>query len=151
MTLLPEHEREDVLARIHKYAIPSESDRTSTSFKVSQLLDDPLLNSAFSETLRLQVNGLSTRGVEKDWSITVDGQSYVLEKGTTVFCSMPGFHKDPEIYENPEEFRLRRFIHLHTKGGEMDNRATPFTKAGVSLRLPFLPWGGGVHMVYLLY
>jgi len=147
IALLPENERKEVLDRIDQYVIPCESDRYSTSFNVSELLEDPLINSAFSETLRLQVNGLSTRGVEKDTSVTVNGQPYVLEKGTTVFCSMPGVHKDPEIFENPEEFRLKRFIHLHTKANGSDIRSTPFTKNGIPLRFPFLPWGGGNYMV----
>lgn len=150
MSLLKPDELEDIQTRLQKYVIDSESDKNSVSFNVAELLEDPILNSGFSETLRLQVNGLSTRGVDCDTTITVDGYPYVLEKGSTVFCSMPGVHKDPEIYDEPEKFRLKRFIQLHTKGGEVDSRMAPFTKRGIPLRYPFLPWGGGVHMVSLL-
>jgi cytochrome P450 len=150
VTCLKKTEREDVLSRIQKHVISTESSKGSTSFNVFELLKDPILNSAFSETLRLQVNGLSTRGVEEDTPLSVNGQTYSLEKGSTVFLSMPGVHKDPEIYENHEDFQLRRFLYMHSKGDEgYDNEKSQkvVTKNGAVVRQPFFPWGGGHFMV----
>jgi cytochrome P450 len=150
VTCLEEVERNNVLSRIQKQVIANESTKSSTSFNVSDLLKDPVLNSAFSETLRLQINGLSMKGVEQDTTLSVNGQTYTLEKGSIVFISMPGVHKDPEIYENPEQFQLKRFLYLHTT--EKDDYDTEqsqkvFTKNGVVVRQPFFPWGGGHFMV----
>jgi cytochrome P450 len=151
VTCLKETEREEVLSRIQKHVISSESTKESTSFNVFELLKDPILNSAFSETLRMQINGLSMKGVEQDTALTVNGQTYSLEKGSKVFLSMPGVHKDPEIYENPQQFHLKRFLYLHSNGDdEYDNGKTQkvFTKNGVVVRQPFFPWGGGNFMVW---
>jgi cytochrome P450 len=149
-TCLKKTEREDVLSRIRKHVISNESTKESTSFNLFELLKDPILNAAFSETLRMQVNGLSMKGVEEDTALTVNGQTYSLEKGSTVFLSMPGVHKDPEVYENPEQFQLKRLLYMHSKGdGEYDNEKSQkvFTKNGVVVRQPFFPWGGGHFMV----
>lgn len=35
---------------------------------------------------------------------------FVLEKGTSVFIPVMGLQRDPEIYENPMEFRPERFL-----------------------------------------
>ncbi|KAL7027301.1 hypothetical protein ACKWTF_005400 [Chironomus riparius] len=49
---------------------------------------------------------------------TFPGTKYTIEKGTSVFIPVLGFHRDPEIYENPMEFRPERFLDSPTGNGK---------------------------------
>lgn len=94
------------------------------------------------------MNGLSPRAVLHDTTITVDGQTYLVRKGDTVFIVMASVHKNPEIYDSPYDFQLKRFIHLHDKTGNDQYRSSKvFNKSGVQVRNPFIWWGGGQHIV----
>jgi cytochrome P450 len=128
--------------------LPEESSKDTTTFNIQKLIQDPLLNSAFSETLRIQMNGLIAREVCQDTTITVNDQPYSLKKGDIVFISMMGVHRNPEIYDSPDTFRLTRFLELHTKTEGDNYKAQKATmKNGVTLRNPFIWWGGGSHIV----
>jgi cytochrome P450 len=108
-----------------------------------------VLNAALSETLRLQMNGLSPRTVLQDATVTAGEQTYAVQKGETVFIVMASVHKNPEIYDNPYEFQLKRFIHMHDKNDtdQYQSSVNFSTKSGVQVRNPFIWWGGGQHMV----
>ncbi|XP_070492972.1 uncharacterized protein [Chironomus tepperi] len=41
---------------------------------------------------------------------TFSGTKWTVEKGTTVFIPVLGMHRDPEIYDDPMEFRPSRFL-----------------------------------------
>ena len=49
---------------------------------------------------------------------TFPGTKWTIEKGTSVFIPVLGFHRDPEIYENPMEFRPSRFLDSPTGNGK---------------------------------
>jgi len=137
-----------MLHRIESWVLNEKSTRVSTSFNVSGLLGDPILNSAVSETLRMQFRGLSVRGISQDTTLSIHGRPFELEEGGTVFLSMSCVHKDPGIYEFPNEFRLKRYVHMHTKTENDDGREKVFFwKNGAAIRHPLLPWGGGHFMV----
>jgi cytochrome P450 len=141
-------QRNHVLRQIDKYVIAEESTVESTSFNVPGLLKDPLLNSALSETLRINFRGLNVRGVAESTSLTVAGKSYAIQKGSVLFLPMTCVHKDPAIYENPYEYRPDRFLEMHSNIGDDSTRAKVyFSKHGVPIRHPLLPWGGGHFMV----
>jgi cytochrome P450 len=106
-------------------------------------MQDPMLNAAFSETLRLQANGLSPRAIEHDTTVSALGQTYSFRKGETVIINMAGVHKNPNNYESPEEFRLTRFMNASYDSGN----AKVLAKDGSQLKVPYMPWGGGQHMV----
>lgn len=57
-----------------------------------------------------------TRECNKDHKFS--GTDYVVEKGTQIFIPVLGFHRDPEIYENPMEFRPERFLDSSTGHGK---------------------------------
>jgi cytochrome P450 len=120
-------------------------------FDIGSLSQDPLLNSALWETLRLQMNGLSPRWVQHDATIAVNERLYNLQKDDWIFISMDGLHKNPEIYDNPREFSLKRFVQIPTTSGDEYKPRKVFTKGNVQVRNPYVWWGGGQHIVESLY
>ncbi|CAH0558020.1 unnamed protein product [Brassicogethes aeneus] len=66
------------------------------------------LDMVVNETLRKYPFGLFLNRVcNRDYTVKETG--FVIEKGTPIIISIDGIHKDPEIYESPEEFRPERF------------------------------------------
>ena len=148
LACLKEDEKNEVLDRIQNCVVSDQSTRNVTSFNVADLLRDPVLNSAVSETLRMEFRGLSPRGISQDTTLTVNGRPFELQKGTSIFVSTTGVHKDPGIYQSPYEYRLKRYEHMHTKTETSDGQAPIFFwKNGAPIRHPLLPWGGGHFMV----
>lgn len=45
---------------------------------------------------------------------TIPDTEQIIPKGTGVMIPVLGFHRDPEIYENPMEFRPERFVDSST-------------------------------------
>lgn len=131
--------KQTVLDRVQRYVTAPKINEESTSFHVSTLVQDPLLKSALKETLRLQVLGLSVRVLQEDTTVTIEGRPYTLEKHSSAIVAMPLIHKDPNIYENPDNFELERFLE--------EDEAKVFSKNGIPLRTPFIPWGGGAFKV----
>jgi cytochrome P450 family 6 len=55
------------------------------------------------------------RGCLRDYK--VPGSDLVIPKGTSVLIPMFGLHRDPEIYENPMQFKPERFLDSATGNG----------------------------------
>ena len=138
-----------VLGRIDQYVIAEESTAESASFDVPSLLRDPLLNSALSETLRINFRGMNVRGVAETTSLTIGGRRFEYKQGSVLFLPMTCVHKDPAIFDKPDEYQLDRFLEMHSNAGVAENtkNRTHFSKHGVPIRHPLLPWGGGHFMV----
>ena len=68
------------------------------------------------------------RECTKDHTFT--GTKYTIEKGTSLFIPVQGIQRDPDIYENPMEFRPERFLDSPTGNGN-------------SKGLFYLPFGDG--------
>ena len=77
-------EQQELRTRIQQYVI-GENTKDPATFNVTALLQDPVLNAAVSETLRLQMNALSPRAVQQDTSLIVNNQSYTFKKGEMLF------------------------------------------------------------------
>jgi hypothetical protein len=128
------------------------------------------LNSALSETLRIQFRGLSIRGVEQDTYLTVNvpkslpsvitsvtstppaptvTKSYFLPANSTLFLSTSCIHKNPAIYDSPFEYRVHRFEKMWRD--KFDDIEPPekgwFFMDGGVVKYPLMPWGGGHFMV----
>lgn len=71
------------------------------------------------ETLRkYPLASMLIRECTKDYKIS--GSDLVIPKGTSVFIPCLGLHRDPEIYENPMEFKPERFLNSPTGGGRSE-------------------------------
>jgi len=144
---LPPDQKQRILAEIAKHVISSSRD--SVSFDIPSLLGSPLLNSALSETLRMEFRGLSARGVSQQTSININNHVYTLEKDSMVFLAMSCVHKDPGIYTNPEKYQVHRYEEWwRGKLQGDDDSKSSFYKNGVPLKHPLMPWGGGYYMVH---
>lgn len=62
----------------------------------------------FLETLR-KYPPISSLNRECTRDYRIPGTKVTIEKGTLVVTSVLGFHRDPDFYADPEEFRPERF------------------------------------------
>lgn len=180
---LPTEEKNLILEEIKTHVLLEstdhqlqDKDQCKTGFKgvkfnTATLLRSPLLNSALSETLRIQFRGLSVRGVEQDTCLTVNipkspstgtvtsptstlpasavTKSYFLPANSTLFLSTSCIHKNPAIYYSPFEYKVHRFEKMWRD--KFDDLQPPekgwFFMDGGVVKYPLMPWGGGHFMV----
>lgn len=65
------------------------------------------------------------RTVTQDYK--VPDSKIVIPKGTSITIPVLGFHRDPDIYENPMEFKPERFLDSPNGGGKISGLFyTPF-------------------------
>ncbi|XP_029309478.1 25-hydroxycholesterol 7-alpha-hydroxylase [Cottoperca gobio] len=98
------------------------------------------LESAINESLRLSSASMNIRVVQEDFSLRLDGEcSVAVRKGDVIALYPQSMHMDPEIYKEPQSFRLDRFI----QDGTMK---TDFYKDGQKLKYYLMPFGSGSSM-----
>ncbi|XP_077348912.1 cytochrome P450 7B1 isoform X1 [Lithobates pipiens] len=96
-----------------------------------------LLGSAISESLRLCSASMNIRLVQEDFQLELEvGQTVNLRKGDFVALYPPTLHKDPEIFEDPEEYKFDRFV-------EDGKEKTTFYKKDKKLKTFLMPFGSG--------
>ncbi|XP_053571050.1 cytochrome P450 7B1 [Bombina bombina] len=96
------------------------------------------LGSAINETFRLCSASMNIRVVQEDFLLELEGnQAVSLRKGDFVALYPPTLHKDPEVYEDPEEFKFDRFV-------EDGKEKNTFYKNGKKLKYFLMPFGSGV-------
>jgi cytochrome P450 len=99
----------------------------------------PRLYSSVCEALRLSSDSLTMRLVKRDCQITLAGdRTITLRAGDRVALCPQVTHRDPEVFEAPEEFRYDRFL--------ADGGPRQFSKRGQRLPIALMPYGGGVSM-----
>jgi len=99
--------------------------------KVESGTSTPLLDSAIMETLWLETKNTTIRLSTRDTDIVVDGERLSVKEGDYLLADVHSMHRDSEIYPNPDEFNIDRFL-----------------DAEESFKAPKpMSWGGGVHMV----
>ncbi|XP_020839846.1 prostacyclin synthase [Phascolarctos cinereus] len=107
-----------------------------------EVLDSmPIFDSVLSESLRLTAAPFITREVLVDLVLPLaDGREYSLRQGDRLLLfPFLSPQRDPEIYEDPEEFKYNRF--LNQDGSEKQD----FYKGGKRLKNYTLPWGAGTN------
>ena len=65
------------------------------------------LDCIISEAMRMAAVSVTSRRVTKPW--TIPGTDIKVPVGVGVYIPIMSFHKDPEYWENPEEFNPERF------------------------------------------
>lgn len=82
------------------------------------------LDMCIDETLRkYPIVPILNREVSKDYSFA--GSGLTIDKGTGIFIPVLGIHRNPDIYENPLEFKPERFLNSPT-GNEYGKGLTYF-------------------------
>ncbi|XP_007947936.1 cytochrome P450 7B1 [Orycteropus afer afer] len=106
------------------------------NFTREQLDSLVYLESVVLETLRLCAFSSIIRSVEEDFALPVEYGQCLLRKGDLVAIFPPALHNDPEIFEDPQEFRYDRFV-------EDGKKKTTFFKRGKKLSHYIIPFGSG--------
>ncbi|KAM9789281.1 cytochrome P450 7A1 [Neosynchiropus ocellatus] len=109
------------------------------SLSRDQLDDMPVLDSIIREAMRLSSASLNVRVAKEDFLLHLDNQeAYRIRKDDVIALYPPMLHYDPEIFEDPYEYKFDRF--LDEKGEEK----TTFFRGGRRLRYVCMPFGSGV-------
>jgi len=97
------------------------------------------LDSAILEALRLTSGAITIRAVVEPCTLELtSGQRCALRPGDHV-CMFPYItHRDPDVFEQPEQYRFDRFY--------SERGAKQFFKAGERLGYALMPFGGGETM-----
>ena len=83
------------------------------------LSDMKYVECCIDETLRkYPVVNILMRTAVKDYK--VENTNLVIPKETQIFIPVLGLHRDPDIFENPLEFKPERFLHSHHGGGKAE-------------------------------
>jgi cytochrome P450 len=114
----------------------SEHERSELSVRTLDGLH--MLDSAIREALRLSSGSLTVREVLEPFALETLAGTHSLRRGDRV-CLAPFItHRDPDIFEQPLEYRADRFY--STSGRKQ------FYKNGQRVPLPLMPFGAGVSM-----
>jgi len=104
-----------------------------------------VLDSCFKETLRLCNRAFFARDLQDDVTIPLsDGSKYQLRKGDLLSSLSQFFHRDPRIYEQPENFLYHRWI-SESSPDAPTALIHPVLPDGTRLVYYFMPFGNGTH------
>ncbi|XP_062337885.1 cytochrome P450 7A1 [Osmerus eperlanus] len=104
-----------------------------------QLDSMPVLDSIIKEAMRLSSASLNVRVAKEDFLLQLDNQeSYHIRKDDVIALYPPMVHFDPEIYEDPQEYKYDRYL------DESGQEKTTFYRSGRKLRYFYMPFGSGV-------
>ncbi|XP_044280391.1 cytochrome P450 7B1 [Varanus komodoensis] len=98
------------------------------------------LESAVNESLRLCSSSLSVRSIKKDFMLKLEGNLEIsLRKGDWIALFPATVHMDPEVYEDPKNYKFDRYV-------EDGKRRTSFYKQGRKLKYFLMPFGFGSNI-----
>lgn len=105
---------------------------TFPQFLEDSMADFPLLTSCIHEVLRLTTSTFSIRRVSNQTEFA----GFEFKEGDEIICTTRAVHVDEEIYEDPYQFKMDRFLDGQNK----------FQKDGKPVPNHLMPFGGGVSM-----
>ncbi|XP_061152214.1 cytochrome P450 7A1 [Syngnathus typhle] len=109
------------------------------NLKRDQLDNMPVLDSIIKEAMRLSSASMNVRVAKEDFLLHLDNQeAYHIRKDDVIALYPPMLHYDPEIYEDPYEYKFDRFL------DEVGQEKTTFYRNGRKLRYFYMPFGSGV-------
>uniref|UniRef100_A0A8D0HRT6 Cytochrome P450 family 7 subfamily B member 1 n=1 Tax=Sphenodon punctatus TaxID=8508 RepID=A0A8D0HRT6_SPHPU len=98
------------------------------------------LESALNESLRMCSSSMNIRIAQEDFILKLEGNQEVsLRKGDWIALYPQILHMDPEVYEDPKEYKFDRYI-------ENGKKKTAFYKKGRKLKYFLMPFGSGISM-----
>ncbi|XP_074843236.1 cytochrome P450 7B1 [Carettochelys insculpta] len=98
------------------------------------------LDSALNESLRICSSSMNIRLVQEDYTLKLEGNREVsLRKGDLIALYPPILHMDPEVYEDPKEYKFDRYV-------ENGKKKTTFYKRGRKLKYFLMPFGSGISI-----
>ncbi|KAM3604187.1 uncharacterized protein V6R79_007519 [Siganus canaliculatus] len=104
-----------------------------------QLDNMPILDSIIKEAMRLSSASLNIRVAKDSFLLHLDNQeAYHIRKDDVIALYPPVLHYDPEIYEDPYEYKFDRFL------DENHQEKNTFYRNGRRLRYFYMPFGSGV-------
>lgn len=99
----------------------------------------PVLDSVIKEAMRLSSASLNIRVAKEDFLLHLDNQeSYHIRKDDVIALYPPMLHFDPEIYEDPQEYKYDRYL------DDSGQEKSTFYRGGRRLRYFYMPFGSGV-------
>ena len=107
---------------------------------LDNVLTSDLLHAGLKETLRIQGHNISPRSLEEDTVLRIKGKEYLLKKGSLAFAPSSLLNWNPDIYANPEMWKVERFLENNN-----DNIGMKYDVK--KLKIPLLIWGAGTHTV----
>lgn len=104
-----------------------------------QLDNMPVLDSIMKEAMRLSSASLNIRIAKEDFVLELsDKEAYRIRKDDVIALYPPMVHYDPEIFEDPYEYKHDRFL------DESGQEKAVFLRQGRRLRYFYMPFGSGV-------
>ncbi|KAI1901414.1 hypothetical protein AGOR_G00034200 [Albula goreensis] len=104
-----------------------------------QLDNLPVIDSIIKEAMRLSSASMNVRIAKEDFLLHLDNkESYRIRKDDVIALYPQLLHFDPEIYEDPLEYKHDRYL------DENGQEKTCFYRQGRRLRYFYMPFGSGV-------
>ncbi|XP_025107476.1 cholesterol 7-alpha-monooxygenase-like [Pomacea canaliculata] len=113
----------------------------SVAFTLAEIDEFPLLDSFLKETLRMYSSALVVRYITEDTEFEMpSGHKYTVRKGDRVAISAAAVHMDPEIFQDPEVFKHKRFVNttFYKYGKEVKKLILSFGSACVGQRFALM-------------
>ena len=124
---------------IAKRGTNQDNSSNNNVFTLDELDEMTYLESAFTEALRLYQGNITARRVVKDFVLETKSQNYWIEKGTKIMSWWGILHRDPYVFDKPDEFQFDRFVGKSRKDFSFQDGKT-------LTHDPVIPFGGGEHL-----
>ncbi|XP_028328563.1 cytochrome P450 7A1 [Gouania willdenowi] len=131
--------REEVQSILTASGLTVDPSVPSLSLSRNQLDNMPVLDSIIKEAMRLSSASMNVRVAKEDFLLHLDNnEAYRIRKDDVIALYPPMLHYDPEIYEDPFEYKYDRFL------DDQGQEKSVFHRDGRRLRYFYMPFGSGV-------